>query len=108
MEVLHNYHQHGCIAFVADFVVFVFSDGNTSLSAISLAQLIPSEQNMTSYYRYRGSLTTPGCSEAVVWTVFENTIPLSIEQVRAGEWVEGIHLTIDIRSQVQLLTNVTK
>ncbi|XP_061596102.1 carbonic anhydrase 4a [Cololabis saira] len=59
------------------------TNGNTTLPAISLAQLIPSEQNMTSYYRYKGSLTTPGCAEAVVWTVFENPILLSIEQLMA-------------------------
>ncbi|KAM6906941.1 carbonic anhydrase 4a [Xenentodon cancila] len=59
------------------------TNGNITLPAISLAQLIPSEQNMTSYYRYKGSLTTPGCAEAVVWTVFENPILLSMEQLRA-------------------------
>ncbi|XP_068585641.1 carbonic anhydrase 4a isoform X1 [Cebidichthys violaceus] len=55
---------------------------NTSLHSISLAQLIPPEQNLTTYYRYKGSLTTPGCTEAVIWTLFENTIPLSLEQLR--------------------------
>lgn len=37
---------------------------------------------MTNYYRYKGSLTTPGCTESVVWTVFETPIPLSKAQVR--------------------------
>lgn len=64
------------------FFLFFFSDGNTSLSSISLAQLIPSEKNLTAYYRYKGSLTTPGCTESVIWTLFENPIPLSIEQVK--------------------------
>lgn len=62
-------------------VAFLFSDGNTSLLAISLAELIPSEQHLTSYYRYRGSLTTPGCTQSVIWTVFENPIPLNFDQV---------------------------
>uniref|UniRef100_A0A3P9NPQ0 Carbonic anhydrase n=1 Tax=Poecilia reticulata TaxID=8081 RepID=A0A3P9NPQ0_POERE len=52
-----------------------------SLPSISLAQLIPPEQKLTSYYRYRGSLTTPPCSESVVWTVFETPIPLSMDQL---------------------------
>lgn len=56
---------------------------NTSLLPISLAQLIPTEQNMTTYYRYKGSLTTPGCTQAVIWTLFENPIPLSIDQLQA-------------------------
>ncbi|CAJ1064416.1 carbonic anhydrase 4-like [Xyrichtys novacula] len=59
------------------------TNGNTSLSSISLSQLIPAEQNLTSYYRYKGSLTTPGCTEAVIWTLFENPIPLSMEQLLA-------------------------
>lgn len=51
------------------------------MSGISLTQLIPPEQNLTNYYRYKGSLTTPGCTEAVIWTLFEDPIPLSMEQV---------------------------
>ncbi|XDV21624.1 hypothetical protein PO909_026694, partial [Leuciscus waleckii] len=59
------------------------ANGNATLRKISLNQLILSEGNMTNYYRYDGSLTTPGCTEAVVWTVFENPIPLDREQLRA-------------------------
>ncbi|XP_065107172.1 carbonic anhydrase 4-like [Paramisgurnus dabryanus] len=58
-------------------------NGNMTLRKISLNQLILSEERMTNYYRYNGSLTTPGCNEVVVWTVFENPIPLSKEQLQA-------------------------
>lgn len=58
------------------------ANGNTSLPPISLAQLIPPEKNLTSFYRYKGSLTTPGCTESVVWTLFESPIPLSADQLR--------------------------
>lgn len=62
-------------------MTLLVSDGNTSLPPISLAQLIPPEKNLTSFYRYKGSLTTPGCTESVVWTLFESPIPLSADQV---------------------------
>lgn len=62
-------------------VTLLFSDGNSSLPSISLAQLIPPEKNLTSFYRYKGSLTTPKCTESVVWTLFESPVPLSADQV---------------------------
>ncbi|KAI1902887.1 hypothetical protein AGOR_G00020940 [Albula goreensis] len=58
------------------------SGANTSIT-LSLNTIMPSPQNMTNYFRYPGSLTTPGCAEAVVWTVFERPIPLSRSQLQA-------------------------
>lgn len=34
------------------------------------------------YYRYMGSLTTPPCSEGLIWTVFRSPIQASPEQIR--------------------------
>ena len=38
----------------------------------------------TQYYRYNGSLTTPSCNEAVVWTVFKESIKINKNLVRAS------------------------
>lgn len=37
--------------------------------------------NRKRYFTYEGSLTTPPCSETVTWIEFEETIPLSRDQV---------------------------
>uniref|UniRef100_UPI003AACE86A carbonic anhydrase 4b n=1 Tax=Centroberyx gerrardi TaxID=166262 RepID=UPI003AACE86A len=55
----------------------------TTVKGVSLDMLTPPQSNMTNYFRYQGSLTTPNCAEAVIWTVFENTIPLSRQQLTA-------------------------
>ena len=54
---------------------------NSTLSGVTLGRLVPPEKNLTRYYRYQGSLTTPDCNQAVVWTLFETPIQLSRKQV---------------------------
>lgn len=49
--------------------------------------LLPSRRS--SYFRYEGSLTTPGCMEAVVWTVFTQSIALSLDQLEALKLVKS-------------------
>lgn len=56
---------------------------HTTLRGVSLEKLIPPQRNRTKYFRYDGSLTTPDCAEAVVWSLFEDTIPLSRKQIDA-------------------------
>ncbi|XP_039612759.1 carbonic anhydrase 4a [Polypterus senegalus] len=54
--------------------------GNVQIK-IKLSDFIPSTGDLTKYYRYDGSLTTPNCDEAVVWTLFETKIKLSATQI---------------------------
>ena len=45
---------------------------------IDLSQLLPEDKR---YYTYMGSLTTPPCSEGVLWMVMKQPVPISPEQV---------------------------
>uniref|UniRef100_A0A3B4BVD5 Carbonic anhydrase n=1 Tax=Pygocentrus nattereri TaxID=42514 RepID=A0A3B4BVD5_PYGNA len=57
---------------------------SSEVGPLSLDLLIPSQNELKKYFRYKGSLTTPNCSESVVWTVFQKTILLSKSQVSYG------------------------
>lgn len=47
--------------------------------SFTLASLIPG--NVDLYYVYKGSLTTPPCSEVVTWLIFPTTVPISFKQI---------------------------
>ncbi len=46
--------------------------------AIDLNQLLPADRR---YYTYMGSLTTPPCSEGVLWLVMQQPVTISKEQI---------------------------
>jgi len=48
-------------------------------TTIDVGDLLP---QVREYFRYAGSLTTPPCSEGVLWTVFRHAIEASPEQIR--------------------------
>ena len=48
-------------------------------NAMELAQLLPKDQR---YYQFMGSLTTPPCSEGVLWMVLKQPVTVSREQLR--------------------------
>lgn len=47
--------------------------------AIDLNRLLPEDRR---YYTYMGSLTTPPCTEGVLWMVMKTPVPVSPEQVQ--------------------------
>ena len=45
---------------------------------LNLGELLPTERR---YFTYMGSLTTPPCSEGVLWMVMKQPVPISVEQI---------------------------
>uniref|UniRef100_A0A8C1QR33 Si:ch211-173d10.4 n=1 Tax=Cyprinus carpio TaxID=7962 RepID=A0A8C1QR33_CYPCA len=43
--------------------------------------------DLSKYYRYNGSLTTPPCDEAVVWTIFKDPIRISKDLVQTNSFL---------------------
>ncbi|KAH9524203.1 Carbonic anhydrase 14 [Bulinus truncatus] len=54
-------------------------DTKVHLDPIATFPFIPA--NRTDFYRYEGSLTTPGCYETVSWTIFKSTLKISEVQI---------------------------
>ncbi|KAM4531960.1 carbonic anhydrase 15 [Fundulus diaphanus] len=67
-----------------------------------LLSLLP-KLNMSQYYRYSGSLTTPPCSQAVVWTLYE--VPIYISWSQLAQFTSQIFSTEEDAEQVTPLQN---
>ncbi|XP_012266640.2 carbonic anhydrase 1 [Athalia rosae] len=71
---------------------------NSNVTRRTLAsKLIPSlllPKDHTSYYRYYGSLTTPSCQEAVIWTILSNKLSISVSQIEIFKKVRSFNETL--------------
>ncbi|XP_076251449.1 putative carbonic anhydrase 3 isoform X1 [Rhynchophorus ferrugineus] len=56
------------------------------LTDFSVKNFVPRDK--AGFYRYEGSLTTPGCNEGVIWTLFTSTLPISKKQVKIFEAIQ--------------------
>uniref|UniRef100_A0A3B3ZS80 carbonic anhydrase n=1 Tax=Periophthalmus magnuspinnatus TaxID=409849 RepID=A0A3B3ZS80_9GOBI len=56
---------------------------STEIMNFRLSDIVPSASELHSYYRYVGSMTTPGCEQDVAWTVFKRMLPISSRQLNA-------------------------
>jgi carbonic anhydrase len=52
---------------------------NSEMTPFPLVDVLP--RNTDGFYRYSGSLTTPGCNEVVIWSVFKSQVPISGRQM---------------------------
>ena len=56
-----------------------YSGDSHDLTPFAVRPLMPAD--LSRFYRYTGSFTTPPCYESVVWTVFKDTVGISENQV---------------------------
>ncbi|XP_073502390.1 carbonic anhydrase 4-like [Phyllobates terribilis] len=72
------------LAFLSELLDKVSSPGMKLQlnSSFSLNDLL-GDANLTMFYRYMGSLTTPTCDEAVLWSVFKTPITVPSSVVKA-------------------------
>uniref|UniRef100_A0A3Q1GH93 Carbonic anhydrase n=1 Tax=Acanthochromis polyacanthus TaxID=80966 RepID=A0A3Q1GH93_9TELE len=94
---------------VLGFFINVYNtcDSYLELKNISINGLI-GDVDLTKFYRYMGSLTTPMCNEAVAWTVFQEPINIHKDLSTAAP-AESItfplNYTCDQPNQSKLLRN---
>uniref|UniRef100_A0A3B4V3F5 Carbonic anhydrase 15 n=1 Tax=Seriola dumerili TaxID=41447 RepID=A0A3B4V3F5_SERDU len=74
----------------------------TKIKPFPLMSLLP-KHNMSQYYRYYGSLTTPPCSQVVVWTLYE--VPIYISWSQLAQFTSQIFSTEEDAEQVTPLQN---
>ncbi|KAG1961726.1 carbonic anhydrase 6 isoform X1 [Pimephales promelas] len=69
--------------FFANLANIKYAGQAMNISNLNVRSMLP--ENLSHFFRYEGSLTTPPCYESILWTVFETPITLSHNQIRKLE-----------------------
>ncbi|GAB6018821.1 Carbonic AnHydrase [Chamberlinius hualienensis] len=77
----HNTHLRGLIA----DLIHVKYAGQTynDTAPFVLSKILPPLKDGSGYYTYKGSFTTPPCTEGVRWVIFKERVPISELQMQA-------------------------
>ncbi|KAL4648438.1 carbonic anhydrase 6 [Arapaima gigas] len=78
--------------FISNLAKVKYAGQSMNISTINVRAMLP--ENLSQFYRYQGSLTTPPCYESILWTVFDTTITLSHNQIRKLE-----HTLMDLENK---------
>ena len=75
------------IFFVSELKFVRYLDQERNVTVFPLMNVLPSDTR--NFYRYNGSLTTPPCSEIVIWTMF-----------KVKTKVDSIYMGSDLMSEI--------
>lgn len=60
-------------------MILILTESGMTIMPFKLLPTLP--ETLGKFFRYSGSLTTPGCNEVVTWTVFNDSVKISEDQV---------------------------
>lgn len=60
-------------------MILILTESSMTIMPFKLLPTLP--ETLGKFFRYSGSLTTPKCNEVVTWTVFNDSVKISEDQV---------------------------
>ncbi|XP_078095837.1 carbonic anhydrase 6 [Mustelus asterias] len=89
LAVLAFFYENGHFenTYYSDFISSLskirYAGQFTEIQPMDISTMLPND--LSNFYRYSGSLTTPPCFETITWTIFDTPIMLSSNQIRLLE-----------------------